>query len=381
MGQSLVAPEALAEGLSDENRCFSYLANSRSPFEIYLGMNPTPGTFLQKPEPAYGLSKNAVRFLDLRKSVQIVELCDGKFIALWPTQILKGPGYLSGRSLGADGQAWGPDFEIRETYDISVGHIDRLYDEGYVVVWTASPLDEPTYVQARVFAGNGRPLTHPFTVAKSDEDNGVTGVTSLPNGTFAVTWTAIDQREREIALFLRIFKKNGETVSSKIQIASKREWSRLPHPILWVHSDSTLTIFFNDFRGTFDRYVEPLPAAQRYDPQGQPLIPLQKGQEVKSLDGYQEVVERLASNAMASLEPTLRAFWTKDIMGSHSCSWQRHSETLMANRMKMFSKDPRKKEFFTTFCRQIRTECGHLDVEPEELAQCVTDNSFSPKKD
>ncbi|MGH7256180.1 MAG: hypothetical protein ACREI3_10435, partial [Nitrospirales bacterium] len=173
--------------------------------------------------------------------------------------------------------------------------------------------------------------------------------------------------------------QDGKPLTDKIQIMSVAQWARWPAPFLWVHEDSSFTVFMVDSLGTLDRDIEPIPAARRYDSAGRPITALHDAEEAKSLEGYQDVIERLAVDAMESLEYSLREYLTKDVMGFRFCQ---DTSPSWANRMKKLSRDTRKREFFASLCKERLAHCGRPQTRPEEQDQCLApDDGTSSKSD
>ncbi|MDH4186169.1 MAG: hypothetical protein OEV08_04160 [Nitrospira sp.] len=365
LGQLFNAEILWSEPTPTTDKCSPSMGNA--PIDIYIGTDKSPGTFLQKQEGMFGFSNQAVRLLDFRATLHIIFLCNHTFAAVWEPLSYKEAKPLEGRILDRDGKSISADFLIAENEEVQSQHsVARLYNDGFVVAWSAFT-QNGTQIKVRVFDSSGHPTTQSFPVSESGTRNVQPVTEGLPNGTFITTWMDLDQQ----SLFFRLFQRNGKPLTNEIEITSFRQWSRWPNTLLKAHEDNSFTIFLIDPSGTYDAPIEPIPAARQYNQASQPMTPLRKGQEVKTMDGYQDIIERLAGDAMTSLDYSLRTFSEKDVMGFRFCSKESTAETLMANRMKMYSTDSRKQDFFTHFCKMRLTHCGHIETRPQEHVQCM----------
>lgn len=332
--------------------CFQRLRGFQLPFEFYIGATKDKDTHVQRPPvPSYGAD------------VHIAPLCNGNVIAVWlPRSYGRSAAYLTGRIFDSEFKAVTADFRITENDESQWEHsLSTLYDRNFVVTWKTNS-DGGTTIRARIFSSSGAPRGPSFDVSLSPNQNARAKVMGLANKGFIVAWASI---QRQGVVFRR-FENTGRPKSSEVLVAKYHDQWKWLVPYPWVTDDGSISIFMRQFYAS--RQQEPFNYGRRYDVHGEPLTEVLTGPAMSQLVGYQEAVEFLVTEGARSLAYRLREF----LQRKHPyCGREFSSDVVTADKMKLLTKDGKKKEFFTRFCQQRSESCGIPKLLEAEHKRCA----------
>ena len=366
----LCAILAKSYAADDVQTCFKKLSDSRSPVEFYVDDK----TYIQRASSEFGLSGSATAILDRPAFPKAATLCTGHIAVVWENAIFGPHGVLSktssfsGRVLDAQFHQDISDFLIAEPETYAGPYtIAGLMNGGFVVAW-----QELTKTGARsrvrVFDLSGKPLARPFDLSDGNKDSYSPRVYALPKAGFVALWVTA------AGIKLRIFD-NGARPKSKallldpLDVSAPLEWQ----PFGYVTDNGTINVFLrrSDDPGV-DFYTgphtTPFQLALSFDSNGNPITGATKTlPEMRSLLGYQHVVEQLVELTASHLDVALRALLRSP--GLNYCGWD--YQLRMAVSRKKLSESPRMKAYFTKYCSLWHERCptnfhGYLEQQYDE---------------
>ena len=353
--------------------CFERIGNAELPFEIYHERIYGCSKFIQPFESKFGLSGSGTPFIKCADETTVSPLCNGTFIAVWKFSHHSHPISLTGRIIDNKFNVKREDILISDNSKLEEWEhsVSTLFDGGFVVTWKTWRTNSRKEIKlrGRIFDISGNPLGPSFDVSYSNGNNNGGFVYGLPDGKFVVVW----HNSRAGAL-LRIFDKNGKPQTKEILIASdlvdkfNKDFRCMLKPRAYITKDGGINVFMTC---QSQRYVERIffKLARSFNETGNPTSSILEGEDIRSLEGYRELLERYVKERASYYELRLREFNEEfkerrychgDLPGPHG-----------ALELKTFTNDQRMKNFFADFCAEYKNKCVIQEFEKKYLEQCL----------
>ena len=348
--------------------CYQCIENVDLPFEIYHGRN---GIFLRSNQFNDKPSDKESPFLEYH-DVQVIQLCDQHFAAVWMSSHYRYSIPLTGRIFDKQLRTISGDFPISESSDFNGWEysVAPLCDNGFVVTWKerkSRKKEEPLIIKARIFESSGMPRSSSFDVSgRTGSNNGNAVVTGMPNGDFVVSWNIF-----KVGTYLRVFTRNGKPRTNEILVAPDLDvpsgaiyCGQRPH--VYITKSGSINVFMScAFRMPDEKYL--FNCARSFDASGKPLTGILSSEQMARMEGYRRVIEQYVKREAINLG------YLRELSGIQRRDCTSHYGSIVkADQMKRFSDDPRMKEFFTSYCAQYRDLCANAnEFIIRRIEQCI----------
>ncbi|OGP53234.1 MAG: hypothetical protein A2Y65_09160 [Deltaproteobacteria bacterium RBG_13_52_11] len=335
--------------------CFKDIIMSPIPFDIYLADG---GTSIQPARSIFGYQDNIQISMEIEGSLySMASLCDGNIVAIWENRSCgRCQSFLYGIIFNRQLKPVIKDFRITEKDEVQwEADVASLADGRFVVTWKTlyhvkKGKDQIT-VRGKIFQSSGLPASSVFNVSTSLGQNNGASVQGLPDGGFVVLWHLFSKGIR-----MRIFNQNGSPRTDEIPVRDDiRNDVGYLVPYAVVTRQGDIDIFLKYDYELLSKFL--FEYAMKYNRNGKAIGKVLTVDQAPSLEGYQEAVERVVRESAVRLEANLRGILKDDAAGLRTCT-QTGGHGTEANKMWKFTRDPRMKSFFESYCKQASGICG-----------------------
>ena len=316
LSPSASPPQLSALSKSD---CLVHMGSGDSDYDVYQGVAPKYGTFVQMKELGIDLTDQAISILNILSEAKLSTLCDGRIVAVWkPETYGKFPEYLAARIYDDHFQPVTEELRITESNEQQWQHsVASLSTGGFVVTWASftgpHKKNSAMKIFARIFDATGKPASKPILISPDDERNYHAIAYGLSSGGFAVIWNT-DEGGR-----VRIF-------DAKAKLETKMDTAGWPKQDTVMPSANTenMTFFLPDtaariYTNKNHPVRNPIVFARMLKLDDSSVTELDDENKVVNLPGYQVAMERLLRSMALVLEHGLREYRQKDVMGFRFC--------------------------------------------------------------
>lgn len=159
----------------------------------------------------------------------IATLNGGDFVVFWSSSYFPDHAGIFGQRYDATGVALGAKFQVNviESTEDSEGSAIALKDGGFVVTWTSVALSSGgiRMIHARKYDATGVPAGDEIIVHPSPDDQILSSVTALKDGSFLITWSQLphtrddeDTPENRYDIYGQRYDAVGSTVGPKFWV-------------------------------------------------------------------------------------------------------------------------------------------------------------------
>jgi uncharacterized protein YecT (DUF1311 family) len=346
--------------------CFNHLLNVELPFKIYWKEFGQSSHFIQARDEMYGFSTKAVPFIERAEKPSVAPLCNGNYITIWAYSHERFPVPLTGRIFDVNFKSLSEDFPISENNNLEKWEysVSPLYNYGFVVTWKTwkTATGKGIKLRGRIFDDKGKPTGQSFDIyAKGDNNGGY--VYGLANGNFVVVWQNSDE-----GALLRIFDKRGKPITKGIIIDTDSSQCMVK-PRAYLTKDDKIIVFTTCQSSGFDRKTF-FHSARVFDYMGKPMTDVLLDERIKSLDGYNYLVEQYVKEKAELYDSRLRKFKKQVRERKTYCRSELISPSL-ALETKTFTNEKRMKKFFANYCLEYENNCIVEKYEENTLKSCA----------